>query len=355
MGDNVGRIRKIVTQLCAVLALMLMTLTVTTPGAYADGNAATQDHGLVFFRIGNGSTAGTYYPIGGALASAISNPPGGQGCEKGGACGVPGVLAAAMASAGSVANIEAMASGKLESAFAQADIAFWAQTGSGPWAKRPAVGNLRAIGRLFPEAIHLIVRRDSRIQSLADLRGARVSLAQPGSGTLVDARLILQAVGLDANSVLVRNTPPGEAATLLARGQLDAFFFVGGWPAPLVSQLASRSDIRLIELAGPKIAQLAAEVPFFQQAEIPARTYPGIDRPTKTLTVSALWVTMAEQPDDLIHAITRVLWNDNTMRALNFGHPTGRQIHRNQALEGVSIPLHPGAARYYQEAGLLPH
>ena len=147
---------------------------------------------MSFFRIGTGGTAGTYYPIGGLLANAISAPPGSRACEDGGACGVPGLVASALASNGSVANVNAIEGGTLESGFVQGDVAAWAQTGTGIWDGKPAAEKLRAIANLYPESIHLVASKESGIASVADLKGKRVSLDEPGSGTLVDAQIILQ-------------------------------------------------------------------------------------------------------------------------------------------------------------------
>ncbi|MCB2158972.1 MAG: TAXI family TRAP transporter solute-binding subunit, partial [Rhodobacteraceae bacterium] len=158
------------------------------------GTASAQD--MAFFRIGTGGTGGTYYPIGGLLANAISNPPGSRACDEGGSCGVPGLIASALSANGSVANINAIAGGTLESGFSQSDVATWAYTGTGIWEGKPPVEKLRAIANLYPESIHLVSSAESGINSVADLKGKTVSLDEPGSGTLVDARIILEGYGL---------------------------------------------------------------------------------------------------------------------------------------------------------------
>ena len=331
-------------RLAALIVALLLTVL---PGHAAEDGKPT------FFRIGNGSTAGTYYPIGGIIAAAISNPPGGDDCAEGGACGVPGLLASAVATAGSVENVESIGKGALESGFAQADVAHWAQTGTGNFSGLPAIGNLRAIASLYPEALHVVARADAGIASLADLRGKRVSLDEPGSGTLVDARLVLDAAGLGDADLTVMHLPATRAAAAMRAGDLDAFFFVGGYPAPAVSRLAGQTDVTLVPIDGEVAAALTGSSDFFLPEALPGGTYRGVDGDVQTLSVGALWVTSAEQPEDLIHAITRVLWNDNTMRQLGFGHPIGHRIQRENALKGVAIPLHPGAERYYREAGLL--
>jgi uncharacterized protein len=143
----------------------------------AAGTLAAQE--MKFFRIGTGGTAGTYFPIGGLLANAISNPPGSRSCEEGGSCGVSGLVATALASNGSVANINGIGSGALESGFSQSDVNYWAYTGTGIFKDQGKVEKLRAIANLYPESIHLVARADAGVQAVEDLAGKRVSLDEP--------------------------------------------------------------------------------------------------------------------------------------------------------------------------------
>ena len=126
--------------------------------------AVAQD--ITFFRIGTGGTAGTYFPIGGLVANAISNPPGSRACADGGSCGVPGLVATSVASNGSVANVAAIANGTVQSAFVQSDVAHWAFTGTGIYEGRPKVETLRAIANLFPESFQLVARSGSGIKTI---------------------------------------------------------------------------------------------------------------------------------------------------------------------------------------------
>lgn len=321
--------------------------------ATGDQPTATVEGDVQFFRIGTGETNGTYFAIGGAIASAISNPPGGVRCDEGGACGVPGLLAGALASEGSVVNIRAIRDGQIESGLVQADIAHAAQTAGRGWHGTEQAGNLRAIAALYPEAIHIIARADAGIESINDLAGKRVSINQPGSGTRIDAQLVLQAAGLPDNRLILSEYSIDEAARQLREGNLDAFFMVGGWPVTGVTVLAGQTDIRLLPIEGAMADRLIGAHPFFRRETLPAGTYPGQSQPVETLSVPALWVTSADQPEQLIHDITRVMWNDYTRRQLRQSHPVGDKIDPTQALSGLSIPLHPGAATYYRGAGLL--
>lgn len=305
----------------------------------------------VFFRIGTASTAGTYYPIGGLLTQAISAPPGARPCADAGVCGVPGVVASALASTGSVANVQAVQGGALESALVQGDVAALAHAGTAQ--DQPPADKLRAIANLYPEAIHLVVRQGTDIDSVADLRGRRVSLDEQGSGTLVDARIILAGAGLSEQDITPVHLTLDEAGAAMAQGRLDALFFVGGYPAGAIAQLASQQPIRILPIDGALAQGLTGAHGFFSRGTIPAGTYEGQEADVRTLTIGAQWVTSADQPEALIHDITRALWSARSRRLLDAGHARGSDITPDRALQGVAIPLHPGAARYYRESGLL--
>jgi hypothetical protein len=313
--------------------------------------AIAQD--IKFFRIGTGGTAGTYFPIGGLLSNAISNPPGSRECDKGGSCGVPGLVATAVASNGSVANINGITSGQLESGFTQSDVAYWAYTGTGTYEGKPKVADLRLIANLFPESIHIVARKGSGINGVADLKGKRVSLDEPGSGTLVDARIILAAFGITEKDIKAEYLKPNQAGDKLRDGGLDAFFFVGGYPTGAISELASAGGgIDLVPVVGPEADKLRAQYGFFAPDTIPANTYKGIGE-VKTISVGAQWVTSTKQSDDLIYGVTKALWNENTRKLLDAGHAKGKAIQTATATAGAGIPFHPGAERFYKEKGLL--
>lgn len=315
------------------------------------GSATAQE--MSFFRIATGGTTGTYFPIGGLLANAISNPPGSRPCEDGGSCGAPGLVATAIASNGSVANVNAIGSGGLESGFSQSDVAYWAQTGTGVFEGQGAVETLRVIANLYPESIHLVASEASGITSVADLEGKRVSLDEPGSGTLVDARLILEAYGLSEAAIEPEYLKPNQASDRMRDGAMDAFFFVGGFPAGAIVELASNTAITIVPIDGPEAEQVTTDFEFFAGHSIPAGTYEGQEADVATLAVGAQWVTSADQPEELIYQVTKALWNDSTRALLDSGHAKGREITAETALDGVAIPLHPGAERFYSEAGLL--
>ena len=330
---------------------------------------------VLFFRVGTAATTGTYFQIGGVLASAISKPPGTRDCEQGGSCGVAGLVAVAQATQGSIENLLAIDAGQLESAFAQSDIARWAYAGDGPASaprcrspqaaeaqknytglqllkSRGAMPSLRVIAALFPEDIHIVVRAESAIRSLKDLKGKRINLGEPESGTLADARLVLDAAGISECDVAPRFLRLAPAAEALASGDIDAFFIVAGAPVPAVAETASLVPVRLVPIDGAALKRLMGRPPFFRADTIAGGTYPGIDDPVQTVSVTALWMIGAASADPLVYAITRSLWQDTTRHLLDFAHPAGRRIRIGTALADVGVPLHPGAARYYAERGM---
>ncbi|MBT9383613.1 TAXI family TRAP transporter solute-binding subunit [Pseudooceanicola sp. CBS1P-1] len=319
--------------------------------ALTAGSAGAQE--MSFFRIGTGGTSGTYYPIGGLLANAISSPPGSRACDQGGSCGVPGLVASALSSNGSVANINAIAGGTLESGFSQSDVATWAYTGTGIWDGKPAVEKLRAIATLYPESIHLVASAESGVKSVADLKGKRVSMDEPGSGTLVDARIILEGYGLSQDDVKAEFLKPDQAADRMRDGAMDAFFFVGGYPAGAIAELASQHDVTIVPISCDEAPSICETYGFFSADMIPGGTYEGVAADTPTLSVGAQWITSADQPEDLIYGITKALWNENTRKQLDAGHAKGKSITLETALDGIGIPLHPGAEKFYKEAGLI--
>lgn len=312
--------------------------------------AAAQE--IQFFSIGTGGTGATYYPLGGTIANAISNPPGSRPCEEGGSCGVPGLIAMAQSSRGSIDNIDGLKSGRFHSAFVQSDVAYWAYNGTGRFDGQTPAQELRAIAALYAEHIHLIARADSGIGSVKDLKGKRVSLDERGSGSYVNATQILEAYGLseaDLEAEFLKSTPSADA---MITGDLDAFFITSGYPVNDAIELASRIPITLVPIDGPEAKTVTDAFPFYSSDTIPAGTYPGIGA-TETLAVGAQWITTTAMDEDLVYAITRALWNDQARRLLDVGHAKGKVVTLDTALRGIAIPLHPGAERHYKEADVL--
>jgi TRAP transporter TAXI family solute receptor len=291
-----------------------------------------------FFRIGTGGTAGTYYPVGGMIANAISNPP--------------ALVSTAVATNGSVANVNAIAGGNMESGFSQADVAYWAYSGTGSFEGKPKIADLRSIANLYPESVHIVAKKGIA-KSVADLKGKRVSLDEPGSGTLINARAILAAYGISEKDIKPEYVKPNQAADKLKDGSVDAFFITGGYPLAAISELVtSAGGVEILPITGPEAEKLMKSAPFFAADEIPAGTYKDIGA-VKTLAVGAQWVTSTKMSNDLVYSVVKAMWSEKTRAVLDAGHAKGKLITPANALKGLAVPLHPGAEKFYKEAGLI--
>lgn len=308
-----------------------------------------------FFRIGTGSAGGTYYPIGGIVANTISCPPG-AACGTGGAtAGVPGLVAVAVATQGSVQNVNLIQSGNAESGFVQSDVSHWAYTGTGLFEARPKTERLRFIAHMFPEHIHAVVRRDSAIRRFEDLRGKRIAIGLQASGARIGSEMILEANGLrggrDYTAEFLNQAQGTER--MQDRG-LDATLTVVGYPAAAFAEFCSRAGCRILPIEGPDAQRVIERAPFYNTGVIPGGAYEGVTEDVPTLTVGALWLVRDTVADDLVYNITKALWSEVTRGLLDRGHAKGREIVRENALKGRGVvPFHPGAERFYREAGIL--
>ncbi|MBD1153838.1 TAXI family TRAP transporter solute-binding subunit, partial [Pelagibacterales bacterium SAG-MED23] len=299
-------------------SLMILLLTIGL-----SGKSFAQE--LKFFTIGTGGTAYTYYPVGGMIANAISKPPGSRECGKGGSCGVPNLIASAVSSRGSVDNVNAIISGLRNSGFAQSDVAYWAYTGTGTMEGKEPAKELRTIAALFQEHIHLVALKKSNINSVKDLKGKRVSLDEPGSGTYVDAKLILESNGLSTSDVKAEALKGKAATDALRNGKVDAIFVVAGFPTGAIVELASAVDVKLVPIDGAGAKALTSKYGFFSQSPIPSGTYEGVDE-VNTVAVGAQWFTSAKEDNELIYQITKALWNKESRKLMDVGHAKGKTI-----------------------------
>ena len=212
--------------------------------------------------------------------------------------------------------------------------------------------DLRTIAALFEEHIHLVTIEGSGINSVADLKGKRVSVDEPGSGTYVDAGLIMEANGLTFADITEENLKGGAATEALRNGKVDALFIVTGYPTGALVELAAAADMKLVPIEGDGAKALVEKYGFFATSDIPDNAYDGVAGVT-TVSVGAQWFTNAKEDEELIYQITKAMWNDETRKLLDVGHAKGKDITAASAMAGVGVPLHAGAERFYKEAGLL--
>ncbi len=321
--------------------------------AFVVGAAQAADP--TFFRIGTGGAGGTYFPIGGTIANGISAPPGSRACDKGGQCGVPGLIAIAQSTTASVFNNAAVQNGELEAGLAAADVTRSMYLGEGKFEGK-AHPKLRLVANLYPEDLHLVLPSGSTISSLGDLADKRVGIAQAGSGTQVAVLQMLEEWGVTRDNMEEAELNNSQSAERLADGQLDAYFYAAGWPVAAMVQLASTKGMSLHSFSEEDLQKINGIIPAYIPSKIPAGVYEGIDSDVLTPAVSAMLVVSSDLSEELVYGITKALWNDNTRKLLDNGHAKGKQITPDTALDGVEalgVPLHDGAAKFYKEAGLL--
>jgi TRAP transporter TAXI family solute receptor len=310
---------------------------------------AAEAQDMKFWRIGTGGAGGTYYPIGGLIANAISNPPGSRACDKGGSCGVPGLVAIAVSTNASVANMNAIHAGQLDAGLAGAQSVTQGYEGTGKFAGNKK-DKVRVIANLYPEDMHLVLPKGVKLDSLKDLNGKRVGVAAAGSGTQVSVRMILKHYGIKADE---HELNLGQSSQRLADGQLDAFFYAGGTPFAALIQLGSTKGFELYQFSDAERKAINGIIPYYVESNIPAGTYESIGYDVPTVAVNGQLVTSVDQPEDLVYNITKALWNKNTRKLLDKGHAKGKAIRLETALKGVLIPLHPGAEKFYKEQGMI--
>ncbi|MDE3720601.1 TAXI family TRAP transporter solute-binding subunit [Nocardiopsis sp. N85] len=314
------------------LTAALLVLTVSTPLLT---RAEPREAPPVHLSLGTGGTGGVYHEYGAALARIVSSSHG-------------DVRITALTTAASVENNRLVAEGSLDAAFTLADVSALAVAGDPPFDEPLPIN---AIARLYDNHTHVVVRADSPYRSLSDLAGSTVSVGAKGSGTEMMAERLLDLVGLEEDGgpdagVHRLRLSIGGSASALERGAIDAFFWSGGLPTQAVADLAERFPIRLLDLSEHVNALSEEHGAYFSELPVPASTYPGVPA-VRTIGVPSLLVVGAGMPRPTAEELTRLLFDSRAELAEI--HPVALQLHPRSAIATLPVPLHPGAAGYYQE------
>lgn len=333
-----------------ILAGFGLAALVLVSALMAGGQTSVQ---RISFVIATGPTGGSYFPIGEAIAALISHPPGVYRCERAGVCGPSGLIASARTSPGAVANVLAVNSQTVDSALAQSDVIAEGVAGQGVFQQVGRQSRVRAIAALYPEDVHLVATKVSRIHAIGDLMGKRVSLGPATSGSSVTAGAILAAYRLPTTRMKINRDPSEVAAAKLDKGQIDAMFFVGGAPVPLVRELLASGRAVLVPIDGESRKRLLAQSKTLSADSIPAGLYPNAGR-IETVSMRAVWIVNQSEPDVVVHGIAKALFNPANRDMLAGSHRSAQFIHLDSAAANLPVPLHPGAARFYAEMGKLP-
>ena len=306
-------------------------------------SAAGAPSKTTFVTIGTGGITGVYYPTGGAIARIVNKKKDEYG-----------IRATVESTGGSVFNVNAIMAGDLEFGVVQSDRQFQAINGLAEWKDKGKQEDLRAVFTIHPESITLVAAVDAGINSITDLKGKRVNIGNPGSGQRKNSIDALTAMGIDYKTdMTAESVKAAEAPGLLQDGRIDAFFYTVGHPSGAIKEAtAGARKVHFVPVTGAGIDKLIADNPYYAKAKIPIKLYPGAqnDADVETFGVKATFVTSAKVPENVVYAITKEVFdNFEDFKKL---HPAYAILTKANMLEGMSAEIHPGAMKYYTEAGL---
>ncbi len=295
-----------------------------------------------FVTIGTGGITGVYYPTGGAIANMVN-------AKKQQYV----IRATVEATGGSVFNLNAVMADDLEFGIAQSDRQYQAYSGLAEWQAKGPQKDLRSVFSIYPETVTLVAAVDANIKTIADLKGKRVNLGDPGSGNRQNAIDALESAGLNYEKDLkAESIKASEAPSLLQDEKIDAFFYTVGHPNGAIKEAtAGARKVRIIEI--PTNGDMMKKFPYYAQSFIPSELYPTADNKGNVFSfgVQATLVTSAKVSDDVVYAITKEVFdNFESFKKL---HPAYAVLTKESMLMGLSAPIHPGALKYYKEAGLI--
>ena len=326
-----------VTQYCLILILLINFSLLFLFSARADA--------MHLLRIGTGGSTGVYYPIGKLIANGLTIHAKNRNSALGGYIGV------AQNSAGSIENTHGVISGEIEIGLIQADIAAYSFNGKRFFEDVNGASSVRAIASLYPEKFQIVVRKDAGLREFTDMKGKSIAVDELGSGTLTVMRIVLDAHGMTENDFVPLYLKPIFTREKMKSGQLQGFVMMAGTPMTAVTDLYD-TGVTLVPIE-PRIASKVYEkYPYLFPGKIEKNVYDGVPE-TTTLEVHALLVVNEKMADDMAYAITEALFSEETSALLREGHPQGKSITLNTAMSGMSIPLHPGAERFYRQHNIL--
>jgi len=310
-------LKRVATAICA------LALAVGIAGCGGSGEKEQ------FINIATGGTAGTYYPIGGAIAEVLNKN---------------GMNASAQSTGASVANINMLKDKQVELAIVQNDITYYAVNGTEMFKDSGKVENLKAIASLYPETCQFVVREDSGIRSINDLKGKRVAVGAAGSGAEANARQILEAYGITYDDVNEQFLSFAEGSYALKDGTVDAAFVTAGYPTASVQDIASQNKIRLLPVGGEQIKMLNNKYPFYTKTTVPSGTYQGFNEDVQSVSVMAILVANDKIDAALGEKLTKAIFDN--LEKIAAAHSAGKNISKATALEGLDfIKMNDGAVK----------
>ena len=311
-------------KLLAIVMAVVMVLALA-----ACGTAGTK------MTMGTGGTAGTYYGYGGVLGQYITNNA--------------GINVTVVSTDGSKANIQGIEAGNYQLGTVQSDVMTYAWEGTRSFETEGKIDSFRTVAGLYAESVQLITM-DPEIKSVADLAGRSVSIGAPGSGVYFNAIDVLGAAGLTENDIKAQYQSFADSADALKDGKIDAAFIVAGAPTPAITELCTTNSAYLVPIDGEIAEKLMADCPFYSVYTVPAGTYAGQEADVNTVTVKATLIVSASASEEDVYKLTAAIFEN--IEAITAENAKGGELSLENATEGLTVPFHAGAAKYFSEKGI---
>ncbi len=295
-----------------------------------------------FVTIGTGGVTGVYYAAGGAICRLVNKDRAKHGIR----CSVE-------STGGSVFNVNTIKAGELDFGFSQSDVQYNAAKGQGQFKDAGPWGDLRAVFSVHPEPFTVVARKEANIKQFTDFKGKRFNVGNPGSGTRASMEELLAQMGWKMSDFsLASELKADEHGPALCDGKIDGFFYGVGHPSANIQDPTTTCGAKLVSLTGPAVDKLIADKPYYAKATIPGGLYPNNPEPTMTYGVLATVVTSSKVPADIVYQVVKAVFdNFDEFKRL---HPAlGNLDPKSMIADGLSAPLHEGAARYYREKGWM--
>jgi len=295
---------------------------------------------IEFITIGTGGVTGTYYPTGGAICRLANK----MKKESGIRCSVE-------STGGSVYNVNAIGSGDLDFGMVQSDVAYQASRGEGKFEGK-AIPKLRSVMAIYPELLALVVRKDANINSIEDLKGKKINVGNPGSGNEATAMVIFDEYGIKKNDLALWGVLTAQECPMaLKDNKIEGYFYMVGHPTANITDAANSTPINIVPIEGKKADDIVSKYPYYAKGYIPANTYSGVNENVNSIGVKALLVTSSDVSDKSVETILKaVLDNFDEFKEM---HPAYKSVTKESLLEGIAVPMHKGAEKYYKQIGLM--
>lgn len=317
----------------AVLATMLTVLLTGCGGGGEKKEAAKPAGDKKFLNIATGGTAGTYYPLGGAMAEILNKA-------------IPGMNASAQSTGASTANVNMLKDGSVDLAIIQNDTAYYATNGIEMF-KDKKVANLQGIATLYPETCQIITLKKSGITDLSQAKGKRVAVGAAGSGTEANARQILEGYGVNYKDITVQYLSFGEASNALKDGNVDIAFVTAGFPTAAIQDISSQHEIQLLPVSEAVADKLIAKYPFYTKTVIPKGTYAKYPTDTAAVSVMAMLACSDKMKPEMAYDVTKAIFSN--LDRIKAAHSVGKLITKEGAQKGMPIKLNAGAEKFFKE------